>query len=189
MGNSGIRDEDAAAPRRSSRIEALTHPNAPLNPCAVWLCGLLVLSLAAGLGWYLWPLKPGALALQLAWTPRAFGEIVHFWSEAELARYRSHLPVDGILLLAYGCFGWLLATRTTLFHGLGRTSRRLATWMLPLAAAFDALENLLHWWLTEVPRFGLPLVYATSAASAWLKWLLIIGFLLICAWAAARDAD
>ncbi|GAA4410103.1 hypothetical protein [Quisquiliibacterium transsilvanicum] len=155
----------------------------------VWISGLVALALFAGLAWHLSPLSPGALALQLAWTPRAFGEIVHFWSDAELARYRSHLPVDYALLAAYGAFGYLLSTRTGIFGGRGAGYRRIGTWLLPAAALLDALENALHCWLTEVPRFGMPLVYAASAGAAWLKWLLIIGFLLMCAWAAARDGD
>ena len=43
----------------------------------VWITGLLALALFAGLAWQLAPLEPGVLALQLAVTPRAFGEIVH----------------------------------------------------------------------------------------------------------------
>ena len=155
----------------------------------VWLSGLAALALFAWLAWYLAPLAPGALALQLTWSPRAFGEIIHFWSEAELARYRSHLPVDYALLIAYGAFGYLVATRTGIFAARGAVTRRIAAWLLPAAALLDAVENALHWWLTEVPRFGIPLAYATSASCAWGKWLLIIAFLLMCAWAAARDGD
>lgn len=152
----------------------------------VWLSGLAALALFAGLAWYLAPLEPGVLALQLAWTPRAFGAIVHFWSDADLARYRSHLPVDCALLVAYGSFGYLAGTRTGLFGGSSARVRRIGTWLLPSAAVFDALENGFHWWLTETPRFGMPLVYAASAGCAWLKWLLLLGFLLLAARALAR---
>jgi len=157
--------------------------------CSVWISGLIALALFGGLAWYLRPLDPGVLALQLAWTPRAFGKIVHLWSATDLARYRSHLPVDFALLAAYGSFGYLVATQTGVFRGRGPWYRRLGTWLLPAAALFDALENAFHWWLTEVPRFGMPLVYAASAGCAWLKWLLIIGFLLLSAHALARDGD
>jgi len=71
----------------------------------VWTSGLLALALLAGLAWYLSPLEPGVVALQFAFTPRAFGEIIHFWSPEDLLRYRRHLPVDFLLLAAYGSFG------------------------------------------------------------------------------------
>lgn len=153
---------------------------------AVWVSGLAALLLFLGLAWYLAPLKPGVLALQLAWTPRAFGEIIHFWSDADLARYRSHLPVDYALLVAYGSFGYLVATRTVVFRGCSAGCRLVAAALLPVAAALDAIENLLHAWLTEAPRFGMPAVYALSASCSWLKWLLVIAFLLACARALAR---
>lgn len=152
----------------------------------VWIFGLIALALCAGLAWYLEPLNPGVLALQLALTPRAFGEIIHFWSPADLARYRAHLPIDFALLLAYGAFGYLFATRASVLDARAPSLRRFLKWLLPLAACFDALENVLHWWLTEVPRFGVPLVYAVSAGSSWLKWALIVGFLLLGAYALVR---
>lgn len=155
----------------------------------VWISGLTALALLAGLAWYLAPLEPGVLALQLAGTPRAFGEIVHVWSAADLTRYRNHLPVDFALLAAYGAFGYLFGTRTGVFRVRSAPYRRLGTWLLPAAALFDAMENALHWWLTEVPRFGVPLAYALSAGFSWLKWILVIAFLLMCAHAAARAGD
>jgi hypothetical protein len=153
------------------------------------LTGLTALALLAGLWWYLADLQPGALALQFAFTPRTFGEVVHAWSIEQLARYRLHLLADGVLLLAYGTFGFLLATRTALFTGLPAWLRRLAPWWLPLAAAFDAVENALHGWLTAVPRFGVPLPYALAACASVLKWALLIGFALLAAWALARAED
>lgn len=156
---------------------------------AVWISGLTALALCAGLAWYLAPLDPGALALQFAFTPRAFGQIIHFWSPADLERYRSHLPVDYALLLAYGAFGYLCATRAHIFAAHAPSFRGVLKWLLPLAAFFDALENALHWWLTEVPRFGVPLLYAVSAGASSLKWLLALGFGLMCAYALFRAED
>ena len=82
---------------------------------AVWVSGVLAAALFIGVFVYLLPLKPGVIALQFAWHPQTFGGIIHLWSEADLARYRSHLPVDCAVLLAYAAFGWLLATRTAVF--------------------------------------------------------------------------
>jgi hypothetical protein len=153
---------------------------------AVWRSGLLALALFIGLAWYLSPLKPGVVALQFAFTPRAFGEIIHQWSPDDLQRYRRHLPVDFILLAAYGCFGYLMARRATFFRSGAPVLYRVGSWLLPLAAIFDALENALHAWLTEVPRFGVPAVYAASASFSALKWALIIGFGLLLAVALFR---
>lgn len=151
-----------------------------------WLSGILALILLGALAWYLAPLNPGILALQLAFTPRSFGDIIHFWSVDDLARYRAHLPMDFVLILAYSVFGYSLAHRTSVFSGLTRFWSSFALWCLPIAGAFDAVENVLHWWLTEVPRFGVPLVYAVSASCSLTKWLLLAAFALLVAYAAAR---
>jgi hypothetical protein len=153
---------------------------------ALWIAGLLSVLLFAGLAWYLAPLEPSVLRLQLAATPRAFGSIVHAWPAEHLMRFRAHLPVDALLLLAYGAFGYLLATRTQVLAGLHPWVRGAATWALPAAASLDAIENALHWWLTELPRFGVPLAYAVAAAAAGLKWLLILAFALVVSIALAR---
>jgi hypothetical protein len=153
---------------------------------AVWLSGLIAAVLFACLAWYLAPLKPGVVALQFAFTPKAFGEIVHTWSAGGIAHYRRHLPFDCLLLVAYGAFGYLLATRTNILAGTGRFLRMAATWSLPLAATADAAENALHWWLTAEPRFGVPAVYALAAGSSAAKWLLIAGFGLAVAYAGTR---
>lgn len=144
--------------------------------------GLLTLALFAGLAWYLSPLEPGVVALQFAHTPAAFDEIVSQWSTQDLLRYRRHLPVDFLLLAAYGAFGYLLVSRTNVLDSSRPTLRRLAMWCLPLAALCDAAENALHWWLTEVPRQGVPFLYAASAGISSGKWVLIVGFgfLVVC---------
>ena len=64
------------------------------------------LALLCALGAYLAPLQPNILALQFAFTPRAFGEVVHQWTGEPLHRYRVHLLVDYALLASYGLFGW-----------------------------------------------------------------------------------
>ncbi|WP_068634962.1 hypothetical protein [Thauera butanivorans] len=152
---------------------------------AVRASGLLALVLCGLTAWLVAPLEPGVLTLQFAWTPRGFGEIMHVWPPEHLARYRAHLPLDGMLLLAYGIFGWLLATRTRLFAPLPRVARVVMPFVLPLAAAFDAVENGLHWWLTEVPRFGVPSIYLISTTCSVLKWLLLILFGMLVLWALA----
>ena len=108
----------------------------------LWFSGIAAALLLGGLGWYLSPLEPGILALQMAFTPRAFGAVVHDWPPEHLARFRAHLPVDGLLLLAYGTWGYLFATRGRLLAGAGLAVRRAAAWALPAAASFDAAEDM-----------------------------------------------
>lgn len=155
----------------------------------LWISGLAALGLFAGIAWYLAPLEPGILALQFAFAPKAFGEIIHYWSEEQLLRYRTHLAADYVLLLCYGLFGYLFATRTRVFRALPQGLRYLATWALPAAALFDAAENALHLWLTEMPRFGVQLPYLLAATSASLKWLLLLAFCLALLAALARAED
>lgn len=154
---------------------------------AVWISGVLAAAMWLVMAWHLAGLKPGVVALQLAWTPRMFGEIIHLWPPEGLALYRRWLLFDVLVLLAYAVFGWLLAVRTRIFSPLPRSVRAAAPFMLPLAALLDAAENCLHWWLTEVPRFGMPSVYMVSAGCAALKWLLLILFAALVLWALAAE--
>lgn len=142
----------------------------------VWIMGIASLLLLAGLSWYLAPLQPGVLVLQFAFTPKLFAQVVHAWPPEHLLRYRSHLPFDFLLLACYGTFGYLLASRSRLFARYTRSVRSAAVVALPLAAVFDAIENALQWWLTDVPRFGVFLPYLVSASCSTFKWALLVGF-------------
>lgn len=144
----------------------------------VWLFGAAAGVMFAGLTWMLAPLDPGVLTLQFAFTPQAFANVIHAWPPEQLALYRAHLPFDFILLGCYGAFGYLLAARSTLFASWRRAARAATRWTLPAAAAFDAVENVLHGWLTATPRFGVTLPYAASALCSTLKWVLLLGFAL-----------
>ena len=153
---------------------------------ALWASGVFAASMWLVMAWQLRVLTPGPIALQLTWDPQTFGRIIHLWSPEDLALYRRFLLVDYGVLLAYGVFGWLLATRTRLFASLSSRLQRLACLCLPLAAALDALENAFHAWLTEMPRFDADIIYQLSALCAVLKWGLILGFGMLLMWAIAR---
>jgi hypothetical protein len=153
---------------------------------ALWATGLAALALFGGLGWWLAPLEPGIVELQMAFTARAFAGIVHAWPAQDLVRYRAHLPWDMALAACYGSFGFLLVRHTALFSGWPRWARRLAQAAPPLAAAFDAGENALHAWLTAAPRLGVAPLYALAASCSAAKWLLLAAFTLACAAAALR---
>lgn len=144
----------------------------------LWVTGALAGVLFAGIALQLAPLRPGALALQFAFTARGFGEIVHWWPPDDLARYRAHFPADFALLACYGAFGWLLAGRTRLLAGRPPAVRAWFTAALPAAAVFDATENLLHLWLTAAPRFGVAWAYPLAAGAASLKWALLLAYAL-----------
>ena len=157
----------------------------PEGKGALWVSGLLAASMWLVMAWQLRVLTPGPVALQLTWDAETFGRIIHLWSPEDLALYRRFLLVDYAVLLAYGVFGWLLATRTRLFASLSSRLQRLARLCLPLAAALDALENAFHVWLTEMPRFGADIIYHLSTLCAALKWSLILGFGVLLMWAIA----
>ena len=155
----------------------------------VWATGVASLLLFVALAWYLAPLDPGVLALQFAFTPRAFAQVVHAWPPEHLLRYRVHLPLDVVLLAGYGAFGYLLASRSRIFASYTRPVRFGATWALPLAAAFDAAEDALHWWLTESPRLGVAWPYLVSAVCSTLKWAVWAAFAVAVGLALVRAKD
>jgi len=166
----------------------MKHPDARAAIWPVWASGLAAALLFACIENYLSPLSPGPIQLQLAFTPRAFGEVVHAWPPEHLARYRAHFAADFALLLCYGAFGRWLVMRSALTARLPIDWRAAARWMMPLAAACDATENFAHLWLTEMPRFGLAWLYASSAIVAALKWVLIGCFVLTVLAALATQA-
>jgi hypothetical protein len=138
--------------------------------------GGAALVLFAAIAFHLAPLEPGALQLQFAFTPRAFGTVIHLWSAEDLARYRAHLPWDFLLLVLYAGFGWLFVRRAPLFAGHTPAARLAAASLLPAAAIFDAAENTLHLWLTAAPRFGAAPAYLLSGLAATMKWTLLLCF-------------
>ena len=152
----------------------------------VWFFGIASAVVFAGLGLMLAPLAPGPLAPQFAFTPRAFAAVIHAWSPEQLVRYRAHLRFDFVLLVCYGAFGFLLAARSSLFAAWRPAARAAARWCLPAAAGFDAAENILHAWLTAMPRFDVTLPYFAAALCSALKWLLLCAFALAVARALAQ---
>ncbi len=146
------------------------------------------MALFAGLAWYLAPLHPSIVFLQLAFDAQSFGGIVHAWPPAHLQRYRLHLWVDFALIASYAVFGYLLVMRAAVFDTMQRHWRLAVACLLPVAALFDVAENMLHLWLTEVPRFGVRWLYPVAASCSSVKWALLIVFGLCIAWVQFRDA-
>lgn len=110
--------------------------------------GIAALLLFVGLAIYLLPLQPNIVALQFAFNAGTFRAILEQWGPEGVALFRSHLPVDVVLLVAYGTFGYLFTTRTAVFAQYTPVWRMRISVFMPVAALADAVEDILHWYLT-----------------------------------------
>jgi hypothetical protein len=145
----------------------------------VWFFGLISLALLLALGVYLLPLKPNLVALQFSFDRDSFSTVLSSWQPDGVALFRSHFPVDFVLLTCYGVFGYMLVTRTAVFEGVSPGKVRLLQWMMPAAALGDATENTLHLVLTDGGVHVGAFLYVLAGCSAVLKFVLIGGFLLL----------
>lgn len=154
---------------------------------SITILSLVCVVLLGGMAWYLLPLQPNMVALQaFVFTPAEFHAILNAWGPQGVVRFSNHLPVDGFFLLCYGALGYLLALHTGLFSQWSGPARKAVALMLPLAAAFDAVENLLQWHLIALQAPAEPIWYAVSGTASALKWLLIVVFVASCALARIR---
>lgn len=127
--------------------------------------GIAALLLFTGLAIYLLPLQPNIIALQFAFSADAFRAILAQWGPEGVALFRSHLPVDAVLLVAYGAYGYLLSTRTAIFAEYTPVWRLRISVFMPVAALADAAEDVLHWYLTNggyIANFKLLVPIATA---------------------------
>lgn len=138
-----------------------------MSRALLWASGLAPAVLFIGLAVYLLPLQPNIIALQFAGSATAFAAILNQWGPEGVALFRSHLPLDGVLLILYGAFGYLLTARTQVFTACSPVRRLQLSLLMPVAALADAGENLLHWHLTSGPVDGatwlVPLATTCSA--------------------------
>ncbi len=153
---------------------------------AVWALGVAALAVFVGLGWYLQPLQPNIVALQFTFSPDAFQTVLNAWGAQGVQRFRMHLVIDDVLLLCYGAFGYLLVQRSAWFGSFSPASQRRVAALMPLAALCDAVENLLHGYLTGEGVVAAPAVYGAAGAAASAKWLCLLLFALLCARVAWR---
>lgn len=138
--------------------------------------GLAALLLFAAIAAYLTPLRPGIVELQLTLNHDDFQRVVDMWGAGGVALFRSHFAADFVLLLLYGSYGWLFVSRTPLFAQRGAVARKAMQLQLPLAAVFDAGENVLHLSLTASTTAA-PVLYPLAGVCATLKFVLITAFL------------
>jgi len=149
------------------------------------LLGLLTLVVAlsqALLVWQLAPLQPSVVALQLAFAPSRFWQILAGWGPEGIALFRSHFALDHPHTLLYAAWGALVAWRSKLCFGLSARRRWWLAATLPMAAVADLVENGCHLWLiSHAPHTLDDLVPVASTFSA-LKWALVASFFAVLAW-------
>lgn len=138
--------------------------------------GIAALALFIAIGVYLAPLKPNILWLQFAFTEAAFQGVLSKWQASGVALYRSHLPADFVLLCLYGAFGFAYGTQFVASHATARTAAAIFVWSLPVAAAADTTENILHLLLTGSQPVAAHVLYSISGFAASVKWLAILVF-------------
>ncbi|MCK6375479.1 MAG: hypothetical protein L6Q69_15405 [Zoogloea sp.] len=140
------------------------------------------------IGYLLYQLRPNILVLQLSFHPARYWAVLSQWGEAGLRNYRAHLPWDFAHLFIYAAFGYVLATRAGLFDEPASRAARRTAWLLPLAALFDLVENLLQVHLLGGPFGAQSLAIPVSAGCSAVKWALAAGFALIVAWRVLRKS-
>lgn len=144
----------------------------------LWLSGTISALLFIAMLIYTSPLQPSIPCLQLTYDETAFRTIFDQWKKNGIDDiFRKHFYIDFPVLISYGLFGYLLASRTSLFAALPAVVRRILIRTLPLAASLDAGENLLHLYLTSGAGQMPPSLYLTAGLVATGKWLLIALFL------------
>jgi len=130
------------------------------------------------LGYLVHQLRPNIFILQLSFDADSYWAILRGWGDEGLRAYRAHFPYDFMHLVIYALFGRVLATRAGLFSPAEARLARRTAWLLPLAAAFDLLENLLQLRLLAGP-FGAPSpAIPLSAICSTVKWALALVFTL-----------
>lgn len=95
-----------------------------------------------------------------------------------LTRYRRWLWRDYLTLLCYGAFGWFFAGVHVTSGPFPGWVIAVAPWLLPVAAAADALENALHLHLTGPRGETAPgWLYPLAGLASSVKFLLILAFM------------
>ena len=148
----------------------------------LWALTLAVVLVQAWLLWQLAPLEPSVVALQLAFSPARFWQILAGWQAPGVALFREHFVLDHPYTLLYAAWGALVAWRSRLCLGLSARRRWWLAGLLPLAAVADLAENACHLWLlAHGPGVRDGLVPVASTVSA-LKWALLAAFAAVMAW-------
>lgn len=130
------------------------------------------------LAYLLGGLRPNILTLQLTFHAGRYWEILGLWGELGQRAYQGHFGYDGVHAVIYAVFGYLLATRSGLYPAAEAQAMARTAWMLPGAALFDLLENLLQLQVLAGPFGAQTAAIPLSALCAACKWGLAAWFAL-----------
>lgn len=144
----------------------------------LWSIGITALVLFTSMQFILAGLVPNVVSLQLSFTPDTFRKVLNAWQQSGIDAYRSHFPYDFAFLICYGSFGYLLATSTPVFSRFTNKFAAQLRWLLPVAAFFDAVENIAHLRMLDSDAAITPIAVALSGTSSLLKWLMTIAFVI-----------
>lgn len=142
------------------------------NPVLVAIATAAYVASQANLARLLGPLDPSIFALQLAFTPEQFWQVIEKWGPSGVSRYQSHFVYDFIHPFIYAALGYVWVRRTALFSALPRPAHRFFALALPVAGVCDLVENSIHVHLLRHDAgFGGQLVLLSGSASS-IKWAL-----------------
>lgn len=136
----------------------------------VWL--VLFLVSQGNLARIIGPLDPSFMEMQFAFSPSRYMEILAAWGPVGIERYRSHFLFDLLHPLIFGALGWVVVRTSPVFEGLSPRGERILSWLLPLAAGLDYIENTCQLKLLSVPPGTVDWLIPTSAICASTKWML-----------------
>jgi hypothetical protein len=128
------------------------------------------------------PLAPSFMAMQFAFSPSRYAEILAAWGPEGIVRYRSHFAFDLIHPLIFAALGWVAVRTLPVFEGLSPRGERILSWLLPVAAGLDYVENSCQLKLLSVPPGTVDWMIPTSATCATIKWILAGLFTLTFVW-------
>ena len=131
----------------------------------------------ANLARILGPLDPSIFALQLAFTPEQFWQVIEKWGTNGVSRYQSHFIYDFIHPFIYAALGYVWVRYTTLFLAMSNGANKFFAAALPVAGLCDLVENSIHvYLLSHGSGFGGNLVLVSGTASS-IKWALAAIFI------------
>ena len=151
--------------------------------------GTASIALFIALQRHLGKLKPSLFWAQVTFTERQFRAVVEQWGPEGFARFRTHFALDYLFLASYGTFGFTLGLWLQSQSTAAPVYEAIAMWALPVAAVFDAIENMLHQRFAIAAPYSLPkIAFFAAGASSTTKWVLSLAFPLLAAWVALRNA-
>jgi hypothetical protein len=134
--------------------------------------GLLFLISQGNLARIVGSLDPGFLTMQFAFSPSRYAEILAAWGPEGIERYRSHFAYDLIHPLIFSALGWVTVRTSPVCGGLSPRWEKCFSWLLPVAAGFDYIENTCQLKLLSMPLGKVEWLISASATCATIKWLL-----------------